>query len=174
MLCNKKCIHDKMPNYITAQAQKALFALQGKMKPSLGHISPSLAIKMFDSYILPILEYNSMLWSRTRAIPDIEKMQIGYLKCILNIRKQTPTLAVYAETGRFPLIIRQKLTTVNYWAKLQKLPSHDILNKCSKIQENLHNKGQHNWFSKIMHVFTETNIEEWHTLDHTILLNQVN
>ena len=41
---------------------------------------------------------------------------MSYLKCIFNIRKQTPTLNVYAETGRFPLTMRQTLTTVNYWA----------------------------------------------------------
>ena len=114
-----------MPEYLVTQAQKALFALQGKMKPCLGHISPALAIKMLDSHILPILEYNSMFWACNLQIPEMEKLQLGYLKNILNVRKQTPTLAVYAETGRFPLLIRQKLSTVNYWARLSKLtPAH--------------------------------------------------
>ena len=99
MLSDKKGTREEMSKYLITLAQKALFALQGKMSPSLGHISPLLAIKMFDSYILPILEYNSILWSRKTQIPDVEKIQLRYLKHILNVRRQTPTLAVYAETG---------------------------------------------------------------------------
>ena len=154
-------MHKMMPDYLATQAQKALFALSGRMKPSLGHISPSLAIKMFDSYVLPVLEYNSMFWSRTTEIPKIEKVQVGYLKHILNVRRQTPTLAVYAETGRFPLLLRQQMNTVNYWAKLKKLPNYDILNKCLQILEKLHNKGQNNWFSKIGQIMAGANIPEW-------------
>jgi len=176
LLSDKKGTHDEMSKYLITQAQKALFALQGKMSPSLGHISPLLAIKMFDSYILPILEYNSMLWSRHSQIPDVEKIQLRYLKHILNVRRQTPTLAVYAETGRFPLIIRQKLTTVNYWARLAKLPNYDILNKCLKVQEKLHEKGQRNWYSKVMDIITQSKVSEWQmtnldSLIKTIKLN---
>ena len=57
----------------------------------------------------------------------------------------------------FPLIIRQKLTTVNYWARLAKLPNYDILNKCLKVQEKLHEKGQRNWYSKVMDIITQSN-----------------
>ena len=83
-----------MPEYLVNQAQKALFALQSRIKPSLGYIPPSLAIKMFVSYILPILEYNSMLWCMGKQHNDMEKLQIRYLKSLLGVRKQTPTLAV--------------------------------------------------------------------------------
>ena len=160
-ISKQKNIHKKMPEYIATQAQKALFAMQGRMKSSLGHIPPPLAIKMFDSYVLPILEYNCTFWSGTTEIPEIEKIQIGYLKNILGVRRQTPTLSVYAETGRFPLRTRQLLNTSSYWAKIMNLPSHDILNKCLKIQENLHNAGQSNWYSKLEKVMIETDITDW-------------
>jgi hypothetical protein len=154
-----------MPEYLVTQARKAIFALQAKMKPSLGNISPQPAVKMFDSYILPILEYNCMLWSDYCQSPELEKVQLGYLKNMLNVRRQTSKLAVYAETGRFPLIMRQKILSVNYWARLLKLPSHDILNKCLKIQERLHIKGQSNWYGKIMQIIAEANINNWEHLD---------
>ena len=51
VLNSHRVLHDKMPEYLVNQAQKALFALQSRIKPSLGYIPPSLAIKMFDSYI---------------------------------------------------------------------------------------------------------------------------
>ena len=41
-------MHSKMPEYVTTQAQKALFALNGDTKASLGYSPPELALKMFD------------------------------------------------------------------------------------------------------------------------------
>ena len=89
-----------------------------------------------------------------------------------NVRRQTPTLAVYAETGRFPLIIRQKLTTVIYWARLSKLPSYDILNKCLKVRE-LHIKGQRNWYSKVINIITQSNVSEWKLMNLNTLMNKI-
>jgi len=128
---------------------------------------------MFDSYILPILEYNSVLWSQNSPISEIEKVQLGYLKNVLNVRKQTPSLAVYAETGRFTLHIRQKLATVNYWARLQTMPNSEILNKCLKIQEKLHTNGQRNWYTKVKHIISEANIINWQALEPSVLTNKI-
>ena len=89
--------HNKMQEHLMTQAQKALFALHNRTKPSFGYIPPPLAIKMFDTYILSILEYNN-IWSKSNPIHNMEKIQIGYLKRILGVRKQTATLAIYAET----------------------------------------------------------------------------
>ena len=172
-ICKGKNIHKKMPEYIATQARKALFALQGHMKPSLGHISPPLAMKMFDSYVLPILEYNCTFWSSTVQIAEIEKIQIGYLKHILGVRRQTPTFGVYSDTGRFPLRIRQLLTTVNYWARIKNLPSNDILNKCLKIQQSLHNAGQNNWYSKLGKIMIEAGITNWSTVDTNLVIKEV-
>ena len=96
-----------MIDHIANQAHKALFALRGKFKSAIGCAPPQLALKMFDSYILPILEYNNIFWSQQSQIQEIEKIQLQYLKSIINVRKQTPTLSVYAETGRFPLHIKK-------------------------------------------------------------------
>ena len=170
---NQKRIHHKVTSHLITQAQKALFALRSKLKPALGHIPPLLAIKMFDSYILPILEYNSVLWSQNSPISEIEKVQLGYLKNVLNVRKQTPSLAVYAETGRFTLHIRQKLATVNYWARLQTMPNSEILNKCLKIQEKLHTNGQRNWYTKVKHIISEANIINWQALEPSVLTNKI-
>ena len=172
-ISNHKNIHRLMPDYVATQAQKALFALQARMKPSLGHIPPPLAIKMFDSYVLPILEYNNTFWSGVREIPKIEKVQIGFLKNVLNVRRQTPTLGVYAETGRFPLRVRQQVNTINYWAKIKNLPSHDVLNKCLKIQENLSHLGQNNWYKKVVTIIVDANITDWLNMEPSSLAKQV-
>ena len=147
MLTNKYDIHKNMTDYIVTQAQKAIFALQGDTKNSLGYITPKLSVKMFDTYILPILEYNSELWSKTKPINEIEKVQLGYLKHMLGVRKQTSTLAVYGETGRFPLHVRQQMRVINYWLKLEKKSDDSIIKRCLRFQKNV--LTQNSWFGKI-------------------------
>ena len=151
VLTNKRNIHAKMTEYLATQAQKALFAIQGDTKETLGHISPLLSIKMFDTYILPILEYNSEIWANNTPVKELEKIQLKYLKYILGVRKQTPSLAVYGETGRFPLHIRQQIRMITYWAKLEKMPESNILAKCLIIQKSLKN----NWYDKMFNILSE-------------------
>ena len=75
-----KSTHNKMPEHLMTQAQKALFALHHRTKPSFGYIPPSLAIKMFQTYILPILEYNNIM-VKIEPNSQHEKIQIGYFRC---------------------------------------------------------------------------------------------
>lgn len=129
-------------------------------------------MKMFDTYILPILEYNCEIWSNVKPIDDIEKIQIGYLKNMLGIRRQTPTLAVYGETGRFPLHVRQQVRMVNYWLKLKRLPDSCILKKCLNIHENALSSGQSSWLRKVKQIITEfVQIEDLNTIARTFAVN---
>ena len=156
---NKRDFHKDMFEYLTTQANKALFALKVDTKQNLGHIPPKLAMQMFDTYIMPILDYNSIIWSKPTPTPEIEAIQITFLKIILGIRKQTPTPAVYAETGRFPLNIRHKNNVVKYWARLETMPDCSILNKCLNIQKQLHYANKSSWYSKVDTILKQCNIE---------------
>ena len=160
MLTNNYNMHSKMTEYLTTQAQKAIFALQGDTKHSLGYISPQLSMKMFDTYILPILEYNSEIWTKIKPINEIEKVQLGYLKHMLGIRKQAPTLSVYGETGRFPLHARQQMRIINYWLKLEKKSDDSILKKCLNFQKDI--SAQNSWFGRIRAILqhNKTSLDE--------------
>ena len=166
-----KGIHHKMIDHVVRQAQKALFALRAKLKSNFGCLPPQLALKMFDSYILPIIEYNNVLWAKKMPIPEIEKIQVQYLKNMLNVRKQTPTLAVYAETGRFPLYMRQKIAIIKYWNKLEEQPEYDILNKCLQIQKRL--TAQDSWYNKVKHIISEASIPNWNSIEPNRLVSQI-
>ena len=37
---------------------------------------------------------------------------------MLDVNKQTPTLAVSGDTGRFPLLLRQKMRAIGYWIRI--------------------------------------------------------
>jgi len=166
---NKKNMHANMSEHVATQARKAIFALNGDTKASLGYIPPKLALKMFDTYILPILEYHSELWLRNNPVTDLENIQLRYLKNLLSVRTQTPTLAVYAETGRYPLYVRQRLSCIKYWARLEHLDKSDILYKCLMIQKELHSARQTNWYSKVEHILSNYDI----AVDDCMSCNQV-
>ena len=158
VISNNKNMHARMSEHVLTQARKAVFALNGDTNASLGYIPPKLALKMFDTYILPILEYHSELWLRNNPTGDLENIQLRYLKSLLSVRTQTPTLAVYAETGRYPLYVRQRLSCIKYWARLERLDKSDILYKCLMIQKELYSNRQSNWYSKVEHILSSYNI----------------
>ena len=87
----------------------------------VGKLSPTIAFKAFDCQILPILEYGSDIWYTGDDVNDLEKIHLKFIKSTLGVRKQTPTPAIYGDTGRFPLIIRQHIKAVKYWCRILKL-----------------------------------------------------
>ena len=68
----------RISDYLSTQAQKALFALHVDTKASLGYIPPKVAFRMFNSYILRILEYNCELWSCSSPTSQIESVHLKY------------------------------------------------------------------------------------------------
>ena len=108
--------------YLCTQAQKALFTLAGK---GIRYFPPTFAVKMFDTYIPPILEYNCMIWSKNNQNMELEKIKLAHLKFILDVKRRTSSLTVYVETGRFLLLIRQEVSTLNYWSTLAMLPNYE-------------------------------------------------
>ena len=52
-------------SHLASQAGKAIFALRKQSRPVVSKLSPTIAFKVFDCQILPILEYeNYMVYRR--------------------------------------------------------------------------------------------------------------
>ena len=69
---------------------------------------PRLLFKIFDTQIQPILDFGCEVWYISKTIDEIETVSLSYMKSSLGVKIQTSTLAVYGETGRFPLLLRQQ------------------------------------------------------------------
>ena len=59
-----------------------------------------------------------ILWYTDDSVNDLEKIHLKFIKSTLGVRKQTPTPAIYCDTGRFPLIIRQHIKAVKYRCRI--------------------------------------------------------
>ena len=149
VLCNSGNIHKLMYDHLASQAQKAMHALKEKIKATVGYLPPNLSLKMFDTHILPILEYNSEIWVQTKEIDILEKLQLKFLKNLLGVRSQTSTIAILADTGRFSLIYRQQASALKYWHRLKSDSVPKLLQTCLEIQVELQEKSYPCWLTKI-------------------------
>ena len=115
LLFNYNCSFFPARKKLMAQANKALFALNYKIRNV--NIPIDLQLKLFDCLITPILLYSSEIWSY-QNIEVIERFHLKFLKQILNVRSTTPSYKVYGETRRYPLIIYAKIKCLCYWSKV--------------------------------------------------------
>ena len=97
------------------QARRAIYSLHSLFDVVPLQISEKL--KLFDSMIMPILNYGAEVWGLHKA-PDIEKVYLKFLKQILNVRSQTTNAAVYGELGRIPLDTLRKEKILKYWFRI--------------------------------------------------------
>ena len=67
-----------MPDYLIRQARKANYQATKLSNAALGQPSLKLAFKVFDSQILPILEYGSQLWYKAQQNHKLENFHLGY------------------------------------------------------------------------------------------------
>jgi hypothetical protein len=78
------------------QANKALYALYYKLRNLT--IPSDLQLKLFDCLIAPIIVYSCEIWGFEKK-QGIEKLQLQFLKKILNLRNNTSNYKVYGEMG---------------------------------------------------------------------------
>ena len=76
----QKTMFKSVRDYLAGQANKDIFAANKYAMDSVGKLSPKLQLKVFDTQILPILEYESEIWSTCDEITVLERIQLKYLK----------------------------------------------------------------------------------------------
>ena len=75
-----------------------------------------------------MIEYAGEIWS-LKCINQLEKIELRYFKMLLGLRTNTCTPAIYAELGRFPLVIILKIRVFKYWSRLTRLNDDMIVRK---------------------------------------------
>ncbi len=104
-------------DYILNNCRRALYKIRSYCVP-LGQVPPKLGLQLFDSLIMPLMDYASELWANKTIVDGLETFQLGYLKRILGVRPSTPTLAVYGELGRQPILYRLEMNRLKPFAPM--------------------------------------------------------
>ncbi len=102
---------------------------------------------MFNSQISSILEYTSEVWFKNKASYELEKNHLQYLKSMMHIKPSSSTKTIYAEFGRFPLIIKQKCQLIKYWKRILTMNEISIVKKVYNSTFELYEFGHVNWCS---------------------------
>ena len=131
-----------------------------------GELPLHLHFKVFDQQIRPIIEYASDIWCQKMPIEALETTQLKYLKKTLGVFQSTPTLAVYGETGRFPLQLPQEDSMIRIWARIQCLPQTHFLRKIYKDLLLFYDQGHDTWAGRVKAIFAKYNITD-ENLEHT-------
>ncbi len=111
---------------------------------------------------VPILDYACEVCYTGKEDYEMEKVHLEYLKYILHVKPSSCTPAVYAECGRFPLVIKHKIQALKYWKRLlQSDNTTAIRNAYNSLYESF-TYGQVNWCTYIKNILVEANnIEFW-------------
>ena len=160
VISNSLKTHNTMYDHLATQSQRAMHALKERIKSTVGYLPPKISLKMFDTHILPILDYNSEIWFPNKEIDVLERIQLKFLKNLLGVRNQTSSVAVLADTGRFPLIYRQQASAIKYWDRLKSENCPLLLRKCYDVQVSLYRNNQPCWLTRIHQVTDSLNIND--------------
>ena len=101
--------------HLRQKALHALFSL--RRHTDFSKLKPSLANKIFDTMISPILTYNySEVWGAFKSWDNsgIEKTHLHFCKRYLEVHNKSSNVAWRSELGRFPLIININNKILNY------------------------------------------------------------
>ena len=128
-------LHDK-----ATEALRPLICAIARFK-----IPVKTSIRLFHTFISPILLYNAENWStltdrkiqrfNNNTILDntsASKTDVVHrklLKFVLGVSKSCPNLAVYGETGETPLSLKGYRLTLNFWHRVTNLPDSALAKK---------------------------------------------
>ena len=125
------------------KAKKALHPLLGAIAKF--NLPAKLSIRLFHTYISPILLYGVENWSILSDL-DIERfdnlslfrkteksitdtVHRKLLKFVLGVSKTCHNMAVYGDTGEIPLSLKGCSLMLNHWKRLCTLPDKSLAKK---------------------------------------------
>ena len=157
-------------NILNDKAKKALRPLSCAI--ARFNISVKTAIKLFHTYISPIILYNVENWAtmtdkglKTFTESDLfdntdrnktDILHRKFLKYILGVSKSCPNMALYGDTGEIPLSIKGYRLMIDYWKRLNTLPESNLAKIA--LMENINIRTS--WIMTIENLLKAFNLTE--------------
>ena len=139
---------------LSEQASRALFSLTGCLN-KFGTLPVDVALKIFDTKILPILLYGSEIWGFHPA-PDVEKVYNKMLRFVLKLFKNTSTIALRGELGRVSMRVYRHCKIIKYWFRLWKMDKNILVFKCYEFQLSKIHVNRYDFWAKNVMLLLQT------------------
>ena len=138
--------------HIVDQANTAMFSLLRKIR--LLALPIEIQIELFNKTIKPILLYACEIWGFGN-LDIIERVQLKFLKLILNLKRSTPSFMVYGEVGVRPLYIDIQARIIAFWSKLKNgMTNHKVSSIVYECIRSLYEQGKCKsaWIANVKHI----------------------
>ena len=123
-------------------------------------VSPASSLKLWQTLILPILEYGGEVWGLLNW-PDGERLQIEFGRKILGVGCSFPSAVVRGELGWWSLRGRSQLALLRWWGKVIKM---DHTRLCYRVYHHRKNRiaaNRNSWCSSVRSTLHELNLDEY-------------
>ena len=142
--------------HLREKAVRALFSLIRHV--DFSSLKPSLACKMFDTMISPVLTYNSEVWGLFITESDfqywdtspIEKGHLKFCKRYLQVNNKASNIACRAELGRYPLIFDINKRILKYISYLQNKEQSSLVIQSLVMPIDLHRNGKTSFYTNLI------------------------
>lgn len=133
------------------------------------HLPLNISFDLFDAYVSSILNYCAEIWGFSTA-DILERLHRKFLKRMLNVKMSTNNLALYGETGRFPLFVNRKVKVIKYWFKIMNCCNTNyILYTVYSVLLLKCNQGKRNWISNVRDMLQLTGLGDVWTFRDSVI-----
>jgi len=151
---------------------KAFFKLRHHL--SQNHVKCSTYLHLFDTMVKPVLLYSSEIWSPCiaklrklqmdhannveEAFHDlpIEKLHLLLLRTLLGVNSKTTIMALYSETGRYPLYMEALINSCKYLNRMEEGNCSSLLTETLACNREIAGS----WFSNLQKVLVNLNVNK--------------
>ena len=95
------------------------------------------------------MEYACEIWFQEKPVDNLERIQLKYLKDVLRVRQSSSDLAIFGETGHFPLFLRQQDLLIKYWLRIIRMPNDNVIKATYNELISLSKQGHDNLAQKV-------------------------
>jgi exonuclease III len=162
---------------------KAFFKLRRQLAKST--VKPSTYSYLFDVMVKPVLLYSSEIWApcvaqmrRLNASCNhnieqayenvqIEKLNSLLMRYILGVNSKTTKMALYSETGRFPLYIEAVKNACKYLNRIEEGDCSAMLTEALTCNKSLNDS----WYCNLKKIISNVTLED--NIDNNVPIHNI-
>ena len=128
--------------------------------------------KIFESTVIPILEYGSGVWGIKRY-DSLERLQYRAVRTFLGVSLTTPIPAIMGEMGWYPIHLRTQKNIVRLFCRLTNLSDTRICRQVFLWDQSTSARYRDTWFNHAKRLLDSCGLTDISDLDDNVSTSYV-